>query len=164
MRPETLDILKALFESNKKVENFEGLEVSFTNKAGASEEELTWHVNIDEVSIPEDYISLLRNFNGFTLFQFEDIGGFSFYGAEEVNKETRFLKESYEEDWDSSLIVFCSIIGNGDFIAFRTYPKGTYDILDCYHDDVPANWMKICDSLEEFIEKLISSKGNLYWL
>jgi len=164
MLHQTIVKLNSLFESNQEIKSFEGLLVSFSKKTGASEEELARHVDIDGVNIPQDYVSLLRNYNGFSLFEFEDIGGFKFYGAEEVNNETRFLKKSYGADWDNSLIIFCNIIGNGDFIAFRTYPNGTYDILDCYHDDVPANWIKICDSLDEFIEMLINSKGDLYWL
>jgi hypothetical protein len=39
-----------------------------------------------------------------------------------------------------------------------------YEIIDCYHEELPLDWVAIGDNLYEFMEKFIDTKGKNYWL
>lgn len=154
--------LDLLFSSEVPFVDYEGLSVTFNKNAPAKEND-TFLIK-PKLKIPQDYIDLLRFYNGCTLFKFEDIGGFNLLGTEEIESETNLQKQTYQEDWDESLTVFCRLIADGDFISFRNKDDNCYDILDCYHDDSPKNWTIISNSLDDFLERLIDEKGKRFWL
>jgi len=74
------------------------------------------------------------------------------------------MSEVYEEDWDEKITVFCQLIGEGDFISFKQNENQGYQILDCFHEEIPQNWQEITDSFEQFLEKLLELRGERYWL
>ncbi len=157
---------------NKKLEelflkkcnlNVEGHEtISFGNdKASPNEIE---NLNNDfKGLIPSDYIEFWKNWNGCTLFDLKGQAGFQFFSTKEIEIETYSFKEVYGIDWDESIVLFCSVIGSGDFIGFRKSAEG-YVILDCCHDDLPEQWNDISNSFSDFMCQLIDGKGESFWL
>ena len=144
--------------------DYEGLPVRSHCNPGASNEDLNL-ISVDSsIFLPEDYIQFLKLHNGCVLFSYEDLGGFEFLGSSNIKKENENQKNTYEEDWGKNLTVFCTVLGDGDFLAFRKGALNNYDILDCYHDDTPKNWKVICSSFSEFMNRLLDSKGKRFWL
>jgi hypothetical protein len=158
------DKLNFLFSQETGYIGYGGLEVTFKKNSTATLQDIASALLASGVDIPNEYIDFLNLFNGCTLFEFQDLGGFEFLGTDDIQNETEIQKRTYQEDWDNRLTVFCTLICDGDFISFRNNGDGSYDILDCYHDDIPANWATITNSFEHFIERLIDEKGNRYWL
>ncbi|TAF34694.1 MAG: SMI1/KNR4 family protein [Cytophagales bacterium] len=147
----------------KSTLNIEGQEtISFGNeKANSNEIE---DVGNDFIAlIPNDYIEFWKNWNGCTLFDLKQQAGFNFFSTKEVEIETYGFKEIYGMDWDKSIILFCSVIGSGDFIGFQKKSEG-YTILDCCHEDLPQNWKEISHSFGDFMNQLIDNRGKCFWL
>ncbi|HMC99839.1 MAG TPA: SMI1/KNR4 family protein [Ferruginibacter sp.] len=154
--------LDFLFTTAAPYLDYEGLSVTFIKNSPASDEAIAaLPSNLD---IPNDYIQFLKAFNGCTLFEYKDFGGFEFLAADQIERELTIQRETYAEDWDESLMVFCNVPGDGDFISFRNKGNNEYEILDCYHDDSPKNWNTITNSFDVFLERLIDEKGKRYWL
>jgi hypothetical protein len=148
---------------NKLNLNIEEQETISVGNVKASFDEIK-DVNIDFIClIPDDYIEFWNNWNGCTLFDLKGQAGFKFFSTKEIENQTFSFKEIYGTDWDESIVLFCSVIGSGDFIGFRKSSDG-YMILDCCHDDLPENWMIISDSFCEFMIKIIDNKGASFWL
>ena len=158
------DKLNSLFRHSINFIDREGLEVTFEKNSPATFQEISSLSKDPEIKIPKDYLDFLQLFDGCRLFKYQDLGGFEFFGTKDIRKETELQRQTYEEDWDENLTVFCRLICDGDFISFRNKSDGSYDILDCYHDDIPANWTTITNSLDNFLESLIDEKGKRYWL
>lgn len=55
-------------------------------------------------------------------------------------------------------------LGEGNHIGFQFLDDGKYYVLDCFHEEDPENWNVICESFDEFLEKLIDCEGRKYWL
>lgn len=113
--------------------------------------------------LPNDYIEFLKNWNGCTLFDLLQSAGFTFFGTNQIEQETEGFKEVYENEWDESIVLFCSVMGSGDFLGFRLL-SDSYEIIDCYHEDNPKDWAVISTSFSDFMNKLIDSKGSSFWL
>jgi hypothetical protein len=158
------DKLNKLFGLKSDYLGHEELIVTFSRNTGATKEEISFLDLEPDIKIPKDYLDFLTKYNGCTLFQFEDLGGFKFLGTADLKNEIAFQKEIYEEEWDERITVFCNLICDGDFISFKNFEDGTYEIIDCYHDDLPKNWTFISNSFDDFLEKLIDAKGYRYWL
>jgi hypothetical protein len=158
------DKLNLLFDQQDTYIDYEGLTVTFHKNKGATQQELDSVISTEKLKIPQDYIDFLQVFNGCTLFKYQDLGGFEFLGTMNILKETDIQKQAYEEDWDNDILVFCRLIGDGDFISFKSNNNNSYDILDCYHDDKPQNWKVISNSFSDFLKRLIDGKGKRYWL
>jgi SMI1 / KNR4 family (SUKH-1) len=156
--------LNYLFEQNSDFIDYENLPVTFHKNPGAREEEIAAIATDRNQKIPKDYIDFLRKFNGCTLFKYQDLGGFEFLSTTNILKENALQRLTYENDWDSNLTVFCNLICDGDFLSFKNNEDGSYSIMDCYHDDNPGNWKIIADSLDNFLNKLITEKGKRFWL
>ena len=161
MKQSTIRALDSFLNEEKESRNYEGLPVTFKNNPGLNSAHTD---SFSHLKIPSDYIDLLEKHNGFTLFQYEDIGGFNFFGVDQLQIETDLQKETYEEEWDDRIIIIGNVIGDGDFIGLRILENGGYEVLDGYHDEAPQNWNTITDSLDDFFLKLIESKGERYWL
>lgn len=159
-----IDKLNFLFDQQDKFLDYEGLVVEFKRKESASTEQLDIIKFRSNLSLPPEYLDFLKYTDGCSLYKYEDLGGFQFLGTKEINHQNELQKDTYENDWDDNLTVFCNVICDGDFISFRKNPNGIYDILDCYHDDSPSNWKIIDNSFISFMEKLIEAKGERYWL
>ena len=161
MKQSTIRALDSLLKEEKEFRNYEGLPVTFKANSGLDSYDSD---SFSKLEIPSDYLDLLKKHNGFTLFQYEDVGGFNFFGIDQLKIETDLQKETYEEEWEDRVIVIGNLIADGDFIGLRILENGGYEVLDCYHDEAPQNWNVITDSLDEFFVKLIESKGERYWL
>ena len=152
--------LDSLFR-DKIALDFEGLQVSFQANPGLKSVNINLFLPLE---IPSDYKDLLKKYNGFTLYEFQDLGGFSFFDANQMRIETQQQKEAYEDEWEDRIILIATIIADGDFIGLRILDHGGYEVLDGYHDEVPQNWEVITDSLDVFLWKLIESRGKRFWL
>jgi SMI1 / KNR4 family (SUKH-1) len=143
--------------------NSEGLQtLSFGNIGASSDAIKSISDNFIEL-IPKDYIEFLKCWNGCTLFDLQSQAGFQFFSTYDIEFETNSFKEIYECNWDESIILFCAVIGSGDFIGFRIN-SNCYEIIDCCHDDLPENWKIITDSFSDFVNQLINARGLSYWL
>ena len=162
IKQELVNKLNLFFGHNDDFIDYESLVVTFEKNIEATQQDID---NIThQIKIPDDYIDFLKIFNGWTLFKHKDLGGFKFLGTNDIVKETENQRETYEEYWDDTITVFCTIICDGDFISFRNNSDGEYDILDCCHDDKPEDWKIIDRSFSSFLERLIAEKGKPYWL
>ncbi len=111
--------------------------------------------------IPDEYLNFLRFANGMTLFNLDDIDGYKFFSVEEIIKENKLLADSEEERWTGERIVFCGILGEGNYIAFDLKTKL---LLDGFHEIYSDEWETIPLSFGEFLKKLIELKGEKFWL
>lgn len=141
----------------------ESLQVIFTFNDGLSLHEIERFQKSIGLTFPKEYVSFLQFTNGCTLYNYEDLDGFMFFDLEKSIEETHGLAEVYEEKWKYNILIICSVLGDGDFIGIKIFSDG-YEILDCFHEDNPDEWRKISDSLDEFLQKLISRKGEKFWL
>jgi len=158
------DKLNSLFRQSTDFIDYEALQVTFEKNSSATLQDIASMSADTKIKLPKYYLDFLQLFDGCVLFKYQDLGGFEFLGTKDISKETELQRQTYEEDWDDSLTVFCRLICDGDFISFRNKSDGSYDILDCYHDDIPANWTTITNSFENFLERLVDEKGKRYWL
>lgn len=154
--------LKELF-SNRTNLNIEGLKTISFGREGANPTEIKHWGNHFTSLIPNDYVDFLKIWNGCTLFDLDQQAGFTFFGTTEIERETVSFKETYEDDWDDSIVLFCSVTGSGDFVGFRML-ENDYEIIDCCHDDLPNDWIVISKSFSEFMIQLLDAKGASFWL
>ncbi len=116
--------------------------------------------------LPETYLDFLKITNGCILFNYlgHEIDGFHFLNIEEIVQETIILKEIYNDFWQENIIIFANILGVGDHLGFKVLENGQYQILDCFHEEIPTNWKVIGTSFDKFLEKLLDTNGEKYWL
>jgi SMI1 / KNR4 family (SUKH-1) len=112
-------------------------------------------------NLPNEYFDLLRFSNGMVLFNLDDIDGFEFFSTDQIIKENNLLAESEEEKWTGEIIIFCSILGEGNYIAFDLRNNV---LLDGFHEFFSEDWEPIELSLNEFLSRLIELKGDKFWL
>jgi SMI1 / KNR4 family (SUKH-1) len=136
----------------------------FFLEGSATDAEVEKTEQLLNLPLPNDYIDFLKFSNGCTLYKLEDIGGYDFLGTKDIFKETESNKEIYEEEWDDRIIIFCEIIGEGNYLGFRILENGQYEILDCFHELLPSEWSVTPYLLDEFMEKLIDNDGDKFWL
>ncbi|HEY9262157.1 SMI1/KNR4 family protein [Chitinophaga sp.] len=149
--------------SDEKILTDEGLEATFTFNKGATENGIAEADGFFKNNIPTEFIEFLKLYNGCILFNVDGIGGFQIFSDDKLVSENKFQKLNFEDDWDDNVIIFCSCIGDGDYIGFRLLNDG-YEIIDCFGEEIPLNWLAIETSFDVFLEKLIDHKGGKYWL
>jgi hypothetical protein len=113
------------------------------------------------LNLPDDYLDLLRFANGIELFNLDDIDGFLFLSCDQIVKENKVLAELEEDSWTGDVVVFCLILGEGNYIAFDL--KNNV-LLDGFHEVDSKEWQPIKLNLNDFIQKLIDLKGEKFWL
>lgn len=112
-------------------------------------------------SFPAVFYDLMRFSNGMELFNFKDLDGYRFYSVDSLIKENKGLISTYEEQWTEAILVFCEILGEGNYIAVNL---ATGEILDGFHEVDPDQWRVISPNLISFLDKLIKLKGEKFWL
>ena len=112
-------------------------------------------------SFPDVFYELLKFSNGMELFNYKDLDGYAFYTVDKLIKENKGLIKTYEEKWTGEILVFCEILGEGNYIAVNL---ATGQILDGFHEVDPGQWTVISPNLMDFLEKLIKLKGEKFWL
>jgi hypothetical protein len=113
------------------------------------------------LNLPDDYVDLLRFANGIELFNLDDIDGFLFLSTDQIVNENKVLAELEEESWTGEIVVFCLILGEGNYIAFDL--KNNV-LLDGFHEVDSREWAPIKLTLNDFMKKLIDLKGNKFYL
>ncbi len=98
--------------------------------------------------------------NGATFYNYDDIDGYKFYSIEEIIKTNDQIKDTYQEGYDKNKIVFCEIIGEGNYIAIDSVGN----IYDGFHEIDPVSWSLIEESLSVWLEKVFENEGRKYWL
>lgn len=163
MATQIINILTHLFSPQNIVTNkFGNLVKSYGNR-GASEDEIRDLERVSSNNIPFDYIRLLTIYNGFVLFNFDDLAGFRFFSSVILPEENSFVKSIYDEGWAKDVSFFCQEYGSGNYLGFKTNGS-KYQIIDCCQSDPPEYWQVISHSLYDFLEKLINSRGEPFWL
>ena|SRR5258708_7044962 len=161
-----LDKVKKIVNNSlqAEIETYEGLQSSIILHSGTGEEEIAKCNSYFENKLPNDYLSFLKNYNGGVFFKVSDIGGFLFWGCDELIYQNKFHKENLGSDWDEGIVLICACLGDGDYIGIKVHSDDSYQILDCFGEEIPINWKSIGDSFSEFLEKLIDQKGKKFWL
>jgi hypothetical protein len=119
-------------------------------------------VNLKSIyKLPKELAELMQFSNGLELFKLDDIDGYKFYSTEKIISENEGLKTVYNEEWIEDIIVFCEIIGEGNYIAIDLRNGA---VLDGFHETDPVEWMTISQNLNDFLSRLIELKGEKYWL
>lgn len=152
---------KELIEKRREL-NCAGVATESIAKHGASEDEIN-SISAELFSkMPSDYIEFLRHSNGAKLFD-NETSGIMFLGTNEIDIETNYAREIYEEDWDDSVIIFGVILGCGDLVGFKGN-SSEYVILDVCMGDAPSYWGEISNSFWEFLDLIIEHRNDRYWL
>lgn len=112
------------------------------------------------IVIHNSILTLLEESNGLILFQKDDIDGYKIFSLNEIISKNKYLQEIYEDGWDENKIIFCEIIGEGNYIAIDK----NGNIYDGFHEIDPKEWPLISNSLEEFLQFLVKNNGNKFWL
>lgn len=149
---------------NGMVTTYEGLTSEVIINEGANQIEINKCNSYFGNRLPNDYISFLRNYNGGFFFKVDDIGGLKFWSCDVTVKQNRFQKEQFGDQWDNDIILICECIGDGDYIGIKIVDDNSYEMVDCFGEEVPSNWKAIKISFDSFLEKLLDEKGRKFWL
>jgi len=116
--------------------------------------------------LPREHKEFLTVSHGADLFKRSNIDGFHFLSVNEIETVRKNLAREYGEDWDDTIIPFCTIIGEGNTLSFKLSPRdpNTYEILDCFHEVNPSEWQTIDTSFSHFLKTLIEKNGDKFWL
>ena len=143
----------------------DGLQVTFSKKGTATTQQIKALNERFDIRLPVEYVNFLLDYNGLELYKYEDIGGFLFFQTDNLVEENNLIKEDYEaEDWDNSIVLFCRVLGEGNFIGFRLKDNDKYEVIDCFHESLPSEWEVIETSFNIFMDKLLKNEGEKYWL
>ncbi len=148
----------------RPVETYEGLASTFIPNPGCNKEDLFKCNTYFNNRLPKDYLLFLNIFNGATFFKIDDIGGLKFLGCDELVKENKFQKENSGSDWDDRIIIICICLGAGDYVGLKVIGDSLYEIIDCFGEEVPANWKPIGTSFDGFLERILDEKGRKFYL
>lgn len=113
--------------------------------------------------LPQQYIEFLYFSNGMELFNYDDVDGLELLSIQEIEKYTQYAKKTFDEYWLDNIIIFGKIIGEDNYLGFRVLDN-SYEILDCYFEDLPKDWKKIEGSFDSFLQKYLLSYGEKFWI
>ena len=146
------------------LDTYEGIPSKISLNEKSNKEDLDKCDSYFQFRLPDDYLLFLENFNGGIFFQVNDIAGFQFWGCKELIKWNAFHKEHLGDDWDNRIILICASLGDGDYIGLKLFDDETYEVIDAFGEEIPANWNKIGDSFDDFLLQLIETRGKKFWL
>jgi hypothetical protein len=158
-----IEFIKQILESGGLIMDCYNMESYFVMNSPASIENITQCETYFHKKLPEEYKFFLRYYNGGSLFKC-DIAGFKFLSAQEIIEVNELQKEIYEEYWDGSIIFFCELIGNGEYLGFKTTDPPIYEIVHSMMAQKPKEWIVAGNSFDTLIETIIKEKGKEYWL
>jgi len=161
------DIIEA--HANSKMEKVDSdgikIKVGFQINEPALKNELEKVINELRFSLPESYVEFLSKFDGGDFYNYEDLDGFRFFGTKDIVKMNENIKNEYEDDWINEILIFAECIGEGNYLGFKFENNcDRYKVLDCFHEELPSNWVSFAENFDEFLEKLVLNNGNKYWL
>jgi hypothetical protein len=84
----------------------------------------------------------------------------------EIVEQLAELRQTYEDFWKESIFPFAYLMGVGDLVAFDLEKPsvGGLSIIDCFHELPPDRWNGICFGLRTWLERMISSDFQPFWL
>ena len=78
-------------------------------------------------------------------------------------RDNAFQRKNFGEDWDDRIVLFCSCVGDNEYLGFKV--KGhSYQIIHCIMEQLPEEWINVEYSFDDFLFQLIQEKGRKYWL
>lgn len=149
---------------NGRFDTFENMPSDIEVNVGAEIDQISLCNSYFKSMLPEAYRSFLMEFDGGTFFKIEDYAGFKFLGCSELIVNDKFQRDNFGRDWNQRVILFCSSLGDNEFIGFKLLSGTEYEIIDCWMDELPERWTKIGNSFNDFLERLIDERGRKFWL
>ncbi len=159
--------MKSLKELQKTLDENNRLEVQLKSDF-IVQYEFKWNKGANDTQLqkisdkcPTDYVDFLKFTNGAILYYDTKYGqwGYEFFSIEQMLKETISTRDlGYE--LPESCFVIARCFGDSDLILINLenssiiYGEGSLPYKE---------WETIATTFEEFIDKLIASKGNKYW-
>lgn len=123
------------------------LEMNIDMNSGAREHEIN---EVLCINLPKSYINFLKEYYGGKLFDLQGLDGFKFLGTNDILNINNKIKEYYQGDWIDSIIIFAECIGEGNYLGFKIIASNEYEIIDCFHEEIPINWNAIGNSFDLF--------------
>lgn len=160
------ELMKMQLCQNTNKLDSEGNIISVKNQLNmpAESRELELIQNKLQLQIPDQYREFLINYNGAMLFNYDNIDGLNLLSIQDVLKYTLYAKNTFEEDWINNIIVFAKIIGEDNYLGFKVINDNTYQIVDCYFEQLPKEWREINLSFDEFLVSFILKQGKKFWI
>jgi hypothetical protein len=140
------------------------IEVRFSVAPGASQKEISDAENKLNVKLPETFREFLSNYNGARLYDYEGIGGFQIFGTNDLVNANIFARNTFEEDWDNSIVIFAKHIGESNCLGFKIKDEAESPVVDCFFEELPNEWKIIDTSFSSFMSHLLDKNGAKYWL
>lgn len=141
------------------------IELCFSFNAISKEEEVLKLLKSYSFNFPLSYIDFLKRINGGTLYNYDNLDGYNFYSVNELKNINNSFTIEFSDDWDNNIFIFAECIGEGNYLGFRFKQESMeYEIIDCYHEDIPKDWESIEYDFNVFLDKLTHYKGKKYWL
>jgi len=159
-----IEQIKQILEQGGQIIDCYNLESNFIMNNPASIDNIIKSENYFDQKLPEEYKYFLKKFDGGTLFKYDVIAGYKFLGADELVEVNELQKNIYEDYWDGSIIFFCELLGNGEYLGFKTTSTSAYKIVHSMMAQKPEEWLILEDSFDTFIKTIIKEKGKEYWL
>ena len=116
------------------------------------------------IKLPNEYRSFLRVYDGSRLFDYDKLDGIQLLGTDELYKFNLYVRKTFEEIWDDNVLIFAKYIGEDNYLGFNLNHIGSYNIIDCFFEEMPNSWKVIANSFDEFLMKFIQEQGRKYWL
>jgi hypothetical protein len=160
-----IDLIKRVLNIGGKIVDYENFNTSFIMSEPASKKNIAECDLYFDKKIPNEYKYFLECYNGGILFEYDNIAGFKFLSTSEIIKENDLVKDSFrDEDWYDNVILFCKLLGNGEYFGFRLQDDSKCEIVHCFMEMTPDEWPIISDSFDYLIENIIKERGKEYWL
>ncbi|AOR22468.1 SMI1/KNR4 family protein [Clostridium taeniosporum] len=154
LKDNLIDLKLNIFDSEGN-----SIEVGFNFNNPATENEITYVENKLNFKFPKSFINFLETFNGCTLFNYKELDGLIILSTNDFIKINNYLINTFEEDWNSELIIFAKYIGEDNYLAFNGEK-----IIDCFTEELPSEWRIISNDFNQFIDEFIENDGAKYWL
>ncbi|MBX4262816.1 SMI1/KNR4 family protein [Clostridium estertheticum] len=143
------------------------IEVGFSWKNPASEEEINEFESSNNIKLPKRYKEFLKVSNGAVIYEdIEDGGsGYRILGLTEILESTKHRIE-WGYDLKDYCIVFAEVMGNSDFLLFdlkKSEDKGNDYIIDGDTGYPVDEWEYVKGDFFHFINRLITTNGSMYW-
>jgi len=84
-------------------------------------------------------------------------------GTEQLIRQNSSQKNSFGEDWDNNIILFCRCLGDAEYMGFKVSETHNYEIVHCFMDEWPEKWKVLKCNFKEFINLLIDEEGKEFW-
>lgn len=158
-----IHLITQILSRGGKVLTYENIDTSFVMNKKTSKKNISKCDYYFKNRLPDEYKYFLTHFNGGKLFC-NDVGGFKVFGTNELIKENESQKACYEEFWNDNIILFCELLGNGEYLGFKMHNGRKYEIVHSMLGEKPDEWQIVDSSFDTFIETIIIERGKEYWL